>query len=387
MARDVGKPVRFGRGEVRGTVEMLRAIASRWQREAPPDAGRPMAVSRRPHGVVAIITPWNNPLYIPLGKIVPAVLYGNAVVWKPAPEALGLSERMMQLLTASGWPEDLVRHVGGGREAGEALMNQQSVAAVTLTGSSAAGYAAQGICGRRRIPLQAELGGNNAAIVMPDADLGRAAREIVAGAFEQAGQRCTANSRIVVHAGCSDALLELIVEEAGSLVWGDPAQETTQVGPVVSAGHRERVAGMIERALAHGVRALWPLGSKPPGRSLEGAWQPPVILCCEDGALEIVQEEVFGPVLVVQTARDWDEAIGLCNGVRQGLVASIFTESENTVADFLERAQAGILKVNQSTASAAVDAPFGGWKHSGLGPPEHGEFDRDFYTRPQTIYF
>jgi acyl-CoA reductase-like NAD-dependent aldehyde dehydrogenase len=265
-------------------------------------------------------------------------------------------------------------------------MNAGPVSAATITGSSAAGYAAQVIGARRRIPLQAELGGNNAAIVMPDANLQQAAREIAAGAFEQAGQRCTANSRVVIHADCRDALLELLVEAAASLIWGDPTQEATQVGPMVSTGHRERVASMVERAVADGARGLWPLGSEPPTGSFEAAWYPPAILCCGNRAMEIVQEEVFGPVLVVQTARDWDEAMSLCNGVRQGLVASVFSGSRKTIDDFLERAQAGILKVNQSTASAAVDAPFGGWKHSGLGPPEHGEFDCDFYTRPQTIY-
>lgn len=386
MAREIGKPLRFGRAEVRGTVEMLYAIAAHSQHGETTNGNQPVTVRRRPHGIVGVITPWNNPIYIPLGKIVPAVVHGNTVAWKPAPEARGLSKRLMELLGNAAWPEGLVRRIDGGRYAGEALMNATVVSAVTITGSSAAGYAAQAICARRRIPLQAELGGNNASIVMPDADLNDAARQIAAGAFEQAGQRCTANSRVIVDARCRDAFLELLMTEAAALSWGDPSREETQVGPMINSCQRDRVAAMVERAVVEGVEAVCPLGDEPPDTSFDGAWYPPVILNCGDDSLEIVQEEIFGPVLVVQTAHNWNEAIAQCNGVRQGLAASVFTDSDETARNFLDAAEAGILKVNQSTASAAVDAPFGGWKTSGIGPPEHGEFDRAFYTRPQTVY-
>ena len=152
-----------------------------------------------------------------------------------------------------------------------------------------------------------------------------------------------------------------------------------------SAVQRERIAATVDRAVAAGQPILWPLGQQP-AEALDAAWYSPTIITCDDPAHEIVQEETFGPVLVVQTARDWEHAIRLCNGVRQGLAAAIFTASPDIVGRFLEEAEAGILKVNQSTADAAVDVPFGGWKASGLGPPEHGDFDVEFYTRPQTVY-
>jgi acyl-CoA reductase-like NAD-dependent aldehyde dehydrogenase len=147
------------------------------------------------------------------------------------------------------------------------------------------------------------------------------------------------------------------------------------------------VAGAVERAIAEGGKPLLPLGDQPPSvEEHAGKFHPPTILFCDDPACEIVQEETFGPVLVVQPAADWDEAMHLCNGVRQGLAAAVFTTSRDIVRNFLEQARAGILKVNQSTAGAVTGAPFGGWKASGLGPPEHGSYDIEFFARPQTVY-
>jgi acyl-CoA reductase-like NAD-dependent aldehyde dehydrogenase/nicotinamidase-related amidase len=387
MAREIGKPVRFGRIEVERAAEMLEAIAGRVQVLPDAEVAGSALVRRRPHGVVAVITPWNNPVYLALGKIAAAVMHGNAVVWKPAPEARSVSRRILDLCSAAGWLRGLVELVEGGRYEGERLMNDSAIAAVTITGSEVAGWCAQEICTRRRIPLQAELGGNNAAIVWTDADLPEAARQVAAGALELAGQRCTANRRVILHECCRASFLRLLQESSAALRWGDPLDSATQIGPLVSTAQRERVAGMVRRALADCGPALLPHGPDPPdvaGR--DDRWYPSTILCCANPNAEIVQEESFGPVLVVQTARDWDEAMRLCNGVRQGLAASIFTGSREMTERFLAEAQAGILKVNQSTADAAVDVPFGGWKASGLGPPEHGIFDLDFYTRPQTIY-
>jgi acyl-CoA reductase-like NAD-dependent aldehyde dehydrogenase/nicotinamidase-related amidase len=387
MAGEIGKPVRFGRVEVLRTAEMLGAIARRFETAAAAETIGTASVRRRPHGVVAVITPWNNPVYLALGKIVPAVLFGNAVVWKPAPEAAGVSRLVYRSLAEAGWPVGLVGLLEGGRREGEALMSDPGVAAVTITGSSAAGYAAQEACARRRVPLQAELGGNNAAVVWTDADMAEAARLVAAGAFEMAGQRCTANRRVIVLEAGREPFLRLLLRESAALAWGDPLSDDTRIGPLVNGLHRDRVASVVERAVADCGPALLPHGPRPPaGSGDEGAWYPPTVVCCDDPAHEIVQEESFGPVLVVQTARDWDQAMRLCNGVRQGLAAAVFTGSRSVAERFLDEAEAGILKVNQSTADAAVDVPFGGWKASGLGPPEHGACDLEFYTRAQTVY-
>jgi acyl-CoA reductase-like NAD-dependent aldehyde dehydrogenase len=384
MAREIGKPIAFGQIEVERTAGMMREMARNdltMQATAPGNAAR-----RRALGVVAIITPWNNPFLIPLGKIAAAVLYGNTVVWKPAPAAVSLADELMKCLHAAGW-EGMVELVQGDIRHAVALMSDPRVDAITITGGLAAGYAAQEICARRYIPLQAELGGNNAAIIWPDCDLDDAVARIADGAFAQAGQRCTANRRVIVHQDCYEEFLKRIVPATAALSWGNPLERATRIGPLVSERQRERIAAFIARAEQAGAKIIVPHGTREfSGFPLASAAHPATIVCCDDPTMEIVQEESFGPVLVVQKATDWDEAIGFCNGVRQGLVAAIFTPLTELQEKFLAEAQAGVLKINQATADVTTHLPFGGWKASGVGPPEHGLADQEFFTRIQTIY-
>ncbi|CAN5909948.1 hypothetical protein BH11VER1_BH11VER1_09860 [soil metagenome] len=388
MADEIGKPILYGETEARRTAEMLRAIIRRCAVAVDEVHSTGVLIRRRPHGIVALVTPWNNPIYIALGKIVPALLCGNVVVWKPSPHAEKVSRALLEIFVSSGCPEEVLQLLCGDRSTAEALMADSSVAAVSITGSSQAGYVAQEICARRRIPLQAELGGNNAAIVWDDAELCEAARRITDGAFGMAGQRCTANRRVIVHEQVYDNFLRMLISETAALHSGDPKQRSTRIGPLVSAEHCARVAAVVDRCAAQGnhIERVKPLNFVALSTSQVLSWHPPVIVCCDDPAAEIVQEETFGPVLVVQKANDWEHAMALCNGVRQGLAAALFSRSAKRQQQFLLQAQAGILKLNQATADAALDVPFGGWKTSGIGPPEHGSYDLDFYLRPQTCY-
>jgi alpha-ketoglutaric semialdehyde dehydrogenase len=381
MATTLGKPIRYGAVEVERAAQMLRAVTARARGAEDGARAGTAEVRRAPLGVVALITPWNNPVYIPLGKIAPALAYGNTVVWKPAPAATEVSRKLTELLESLP-----VRALDGDSAEAVAAMTAPEVDAVAITGSSLAGFAAQEICARRRIPLQAELGGNNGAIVWPDADLHLAAREIAEGAFAQAGQRCTANRRVIVHRDCRRELLDLLVEETAVMAWGDPRLPETRIGPLVSRRERDRLARLIARA-GDGVELIAPHGTDAPeAEGFDGSWYPPTIASCDDPNHELVREESFGPLLVLQTADDWNQAIGLLNAVPQGLAAALFSSSEEVAERFLREAQAGVLKLGRSTADAEVDVPFGGWKASGIGPPEHGDFDRDFYTRPQVVY-
>ena len=389
MADEIGKPVYYGEGEVRRTAAMLRTVIQRVAEDASSNHGDPVEVRHRPLGSVAVVTPWNNPLYIPLSKIAPALLYGNTVAWKPSPLASGIAKRVYQLLQSTEPAlENILTLVEGGREVAERLMNHSAIQAVTLTGSLETGFSALEVCARRHLPFQAELGGNNAAIIWEDAELQHAARCVAEGAFGLAGQRCTANRRVIVHATCRDEFLSHLIRETELLCWGDPRNRETRVGPMVSPSHCERFRRLIRDATGDGSSIIRPQEQREPdsGWKHEGAWHLPVIVSCDVPQAEVVQQESFGPLLVVQTAADWDEAIALLNGVSQGLAASLFSKSQEIVSRFLAEAQAGILKVNQSTADAGLDIPFGGWKSSGSGPPEHGRFDREFYTRPQTVY-
>jgi alpha-ketoglutaric semialdehyde dehydrogenase len=380
MARETGKPVRYGLPEVARAAALVRA-ASRRARETAGAPARDAGGRRRPHGVVGLVTPWNSPVAIPLGKIGPALAFGNTAAWKPAPAAASISGELASLFAEAGMPPGVLALLPGDADVARALMEDERVRAISITGSAAAGAVAQEVAARRHVPLQAELGGNNAAIVWSDADLDRAAARIAEGAFGQAGQRCTANRRVIVDARCGGELLERLARATKALVVGDPEDPETHVGPLVSREAKARVEGVIARARAKGAAPIVPHGEAPPG-----AFVAPTIFCCDDPAADIVQEETFGPVLVVQRAEDFPHALRLLNGVRQGLVAALFSASKGLRAAFLDGAEAGVLKLDQATADAGVEVPFGGWKSSGIGPPEHGDGDYEFYTRAQALY-
>lgn len=388
MAREIGKPIDFGEMEARRTAEMLRAVIRRCEGSRDEIQSSGVTLRRRPHGRVAIVTPWNNPIYIALGKIAPALLYGNTVAWKPSPHATIVSQSLLEILRSCDCGENELQFVQGDHTVAGELMADLLTDAVSLTGSSLAGYAAQEICARRHIPLQAELGGNNAAIVWDDCDLRDVARVVAAGAFDMAGQRCTANRRVIVHESVYTEFLRHLEVEAAAIPAGDPLQHGTRIGPMVSAAHGSRVALLIARSKAEGHRVIQvePRQFLAPAADQIKAWHPPVLVCCDDPKAEIVQEESFGPVLVIQRARTWSEAMSLCNGVRQGLVAALFSNSVGHRDRFLEEARSGILKINRTTADAEIDVPFGGWKASGIGSPEHGACDLELYTRLQTVY-
>ena len=385
IVAEVGKPLVYARAEVTRGVALLRAAAGL---APPPPVAGPEAEARRLRlGVVAQITPWNNPLAIPLGKLAPAVMLGNSVVWKPSPKATEVAGELHELLLGAGLPEDLVSIVDGGAAEARAACEAPDVAGVSITGSSAAGYAAQAICARRRIPLQAELGGNNAAIVWSDCDLGAAASAIAEAGFGAAGQRCTANRRVIVAERCHAEFLDSLETATSALPLGDPADLATRVGPLVDAEARRRVAAAIDRAGTDGAELVRPVDSGGPGSLPDrDRFLEPTLVLDPDPRSEIVQAETFGPVIVVQRARDFDHAIALVNGVDQGLVAALFSAAPDLQERFEGEARAGVLKLNRATADVGVEAPFGGWGSSGVGPPEHGASNVDFYTRPQAVY-
>jgi acyl-CoA reductase-like NAD-dependent aldehyde dehydrogenase/nicotinamidase-related amidase len=381
MAVEIGKPVTLARAELTRAIALSNAAALQATDPREVRCTADSSQRRRPLGVIAMVTPWNNPVAIPLGKIAPALIHGNTVLWKPAPAGSPMAVRLMQHLQDAGCPPGVVNLVCGDRTTGLDLMADEQVDAVTFTGSLAGGYFAQDICGRRHIPLQAELGGNNAAIIWSDCDQPQAAAAVADAAFAFAGQRCTANRRIVVDTRVYDEFLELLQSAVAGMACGDPLAAETRTGPLVSVEKCREIAALVERARLAGAADL-----PAHAAAATGAFFPPTIICCDDPTQEIVQQETFGPVLVVQRADDWDHALRLCNGVRQGLVASLFSASKDLQDGFLEHAQAGILKINRATTDANVEAPFGGWKTSGLGPPEHGTGDQEFYTRTQTVY-
>ncbi len=386
MALELGKPIGLGHDEVRFAVALLHETSSIVSREQPSTDYDPSRVTTRfcPLGVVGVITPWNNPIGIPVGKLGPAIAYGNGVVWKAAFQAPRTTSLVLETLFEAGAPNGLVNLLFGGGDTAKQLILRPEVQGISLTGSCATGREAARLCARFPKPFQAELGGNNAAIVMPDADVERAAQDLALAAFSFSGQRCTATRRFVVHRDIREGFMEALVASINALKLGDPLDVETEVGPVISRKKQTKLENLVKAASSNGARIL--CGGRIPAEWDFGCWFEPTLLDTPEPTLSVVQEETFGPIAVLQTAKDLDDALLLLNGVPHGLVASLYSEDPACQRRFLDEAEAGILKLNQPTLGAAPGAPFGGWKASGVGPPEHGVWDQAFYTRPQALY-
>jgi acyl-CoA reductase-like NAD-dependent aldehyde dehydrogenase/nicotinamidase-related amidase len=386
LAQQIGKPLADARDELERAVAHIRTSARLIEMAAEERQGTVGLRTRYcPRGVVAVITPWNNPVALAVAKIASALAFGNSVVWKPALPAPHVAMAIVASLAEAGIPPPLLSTVFGDANTAQALIRHPGIAAVTLTGSERAGMEAALLCARRAVALQGELGGNNAAIIMRDADLGAAAKAVAASAFGFAGQRCTATRRVIVDNPVRDQFTKMLLGEIGRLRVGDPLDPATQIGPLISAEHRRAVMAAVDRAVnADGGRLL--CGGTVPTAFAAGNWYLPTLVdrLASDAAL--VQEETFGPVAVIQAVDGYDEAIRLGNAVPQGLVATFFGHEAALQHRFLEEAQAGILRLNPTSFQIAADAPFGGWKSSGIGPPEHGRWDREFFARPQAIY-
>jgi acyl-CoA reductase-like NAD-dependent aldehyde dehydrogenase len=385
MAKELGKPVALARDEVRFAVRLLQATVS--QHKDQDDRKYPAGEVYARHsarGIVGLVTPWNNPVAIPAGKIGPATVHGNAVIWKPALQAPRTTLLLSQTISRAGFPDGLVNLLFGGPATVRNLVSRDEIPFISFTGSSAAGREVAALCGCHGKTLQAELGGNNAAIVFPDADIQSAARELAFSAFAFAGQRCTATRRFIVHAERAQEFQNALVAAIESLRIGQPLEEQTDVGPVISREKQESLKAIVRAGLAGGARLV--CGGKIPAGWAAGCWFEPTLLEVSNPSLPVVQEEAFGPIAVWQTVSNLDEALLRLNGVQQGLTASFYSQDPKAWSLFLEQAECGVLKLNQPTMGVDSSAPFGGWKASGIGPPEHGPGDLESYTRWQAVY-
>jgi acyl-CoA reductase-like NAD-dependent aldehyde dehydrogenase len=380
--REVGKPVTEAAAETARGVGILRYYAQQaldpdGETYPGPEPAALLLTRRRPRGVAGLITPWNFPVAIPLWKAAPALAFGNAVLLKPSPEATAVALRLAELL-APVLPGDLFQVLPGGAGTGKAMLEE--VDCLSFTGSVAVGRQVAVAATERGIPSQAEMGGLNASLVLPDADPERAAAVIAAAAMGYAGQKCTATSRAVV-VGDPGPFTEALVEAVRGLAVGDPADKATVVGPVITEPARRRVVEAAAEAAGAGGRLL------TGGAAGEGAgwFVAPTLVDGLDPGARLAQEEVFGPIAVVLAAADEDEAVRLANGVRYGLVGSVFTGDLDRALRLAARLDTGMIRVNAPTSGVDYLAPFGGEKDSSFGPREQGKAARDFYTSSRTI--
>jgi betaine-aldehyde dehydrogenase len=380
-ARNAGKPIGDARQEMEMVVDTFRYYAGAPERllgDTIPVAGGQAFTVREPLGVVGLIVPWNFPLTIASWKLGPALAAGNTVVLKPAELTPLTAVRFESLAVESGLPEGVVNVVvGPGSVCGRRLVEHPDVAKIAFTGSTEVGRqiaagAAQTI---KRVTL--ELGGKSANIVFADADLAAAADSAPMAVFGNAGQDCCARSRILVQRSALDQFMSLMEEAVEQIRVGDPLDENTQMGPLISAGQRQIVSSYVDAQSPVAIR-----GHAPQGR---GYWFPPTVLCPVDPGDRAVREEIFGPVACVIPFRDEEEAVRLANDTIYGLSGSIWTRDGARALRVARAVDTGVLSINSNT-SVRVSTPFGGFKQSGYGR-ELGPHALDAYTEVKSIYY
>ena len=379
-SQNVGKPIAGAQGEIDMVIETFGYYAGAPERllgDTIPVSGGVNMTFREPLGVVGLIAPWNFPLQIASWKMAPALAAGNTFVLKPA-EVTPLSALEFERITRDvGIPEGVVNVVvGPGSEVGQTLAEHPDVAKVAFTGSTEVGRKIMaGAAGTiKRVTL--ELGGKSASVVFADADLEAAAAAAPAAVFDNAGQDCCARSRILVERSVFDEFLGLLEPAVENFRVGDPLDAETDMGPLISADHREKVASFVTEDAPVAIR-----GSAPDG---PGFWYPPTVLAPVSNDDRAAREEIFGPVVAVIPFADEDEAVRLANDTIYGLSGSVWTENGARALRVARRIETGVLSINSNT-SVRVTTPFGGMKQSGVGR-ELGPHALDYYTEVKNVY-
>ena len=391
MTREMGKVLSEARGDVQEGIDIAYLMAGEGRRmfgdTVPSELPDKWAMSiRQPIGIAGIITPWNLPLAIPCWKMMPALVAGNAVVFKPASDTPHCATLLVELMAEAGFPPGVVNLVTGtGGEVGDAIVGSPDVSVISFTGSSATGRGIAEKAGRSLKRLSLELGGKNGVVVLADADLDLATDGILWSAFGTTGQRCTACSRVIVERRVVGPLLERLEARARNLRLGPGLEETTDVGPLINAGAVDKVDSYIEIGRAEGELVIG--GHRATDGDLSrGTFFEPTIFTGVRPMDRIGQEEIFGPVLSIIPVDDYQEAMTALNQTRYGLSSSIFTSDVNQAFRAMRDFETGIVYVNAGTTGAETHLPFGGWKETGNGHREAGHAALDTFTEWKSIY-
>ncbi len=392
MTREMGKVIAEARGDVQEAIDMTFYMAGEGPRltgetvpsELPNKFG--MAV-RDPIGVIACITPWNFPLAIPAWKIMPALVAGNTVVFKPASDTPMVAQEMVKVLEEAGLPEGVLNLVfGPGDEVGERLLSHPKVDMVSFTGSTAAGKRVTSVSGPLLKKVHLVMGGKNAIIVMDDADLDLAVEGIVWSAFGTTGQRCTAASRVIVHRAVQKQLMDRLVPRIERLRLGDGLDPATDVGPVINRAAVEKIHRYTEIGIAEGATLVTGGSIPDDGPLAQGSFYRPTLFADVRPEMRIAQEEIFGPTTAVITVDGLEEAIRINNETLYGLSTSIYTRDVNRAFQAMRDITTGLVYVNAGTIGAEIQLPFGGTRGTGNGHREAGRAALEVYTEWKTIY-
>jgi aldehyde dehydrogenase (NAD+) len=391
MTREMGKVLSEARGDVQEGIDIAFLMAGEGRRmfgdTVPSELPDKWAMStRQPIGIAGVITPWNFPIAIPCWKMMPALVTGNVVIFKPASDTPHCATLLVELMAEAGIPPGVVNLVTGtGGEVGDAIVGNPDVGVISFTGSSATGRGIAARAGRQLKRLSLELGGKNGVVVLADADLDLATDGILWSAFGTTGQRCTACSRVIVERSVAEPLLGRLEARARQLRLGSGLEPSTDVGPLINADAMNKVAGFVEIGRAEGELVLG--GSPATGGELaHGHFFEPTIFTGVRPMDRIGQEEIFGPVLSVIPVADYAEAMTALNQTRYGLSSSIYTRDVNTAFRAMRDFETGIVYVNAGTTGAETHLPFGGWKETGNGHREAGHAALDTFTEWKSIY-
>ena len=392
MTREMGKPLTETRGDVQEGIDTAYYAATMGRqlsgRTVPSEMPNKWAMSfRRPIGVAGIIAPFNFPLAIPTWKMFPALVCGNACVFKPSEDVPHTGHTLVEIMLEAGLPPEVIQLVHGlGADVGAPIVEHPDVSVVSFTGSTATGSKVGETCGRLHKRLSLEMGGKNAMIVMDDADLDLALDGVLWGAFGTTGQRCTATSRLILQKGIHDKFLGSLIDRARSMKLGDGRKKGTDVGPLIHETSRKKVERYIDVGQADGADLLCG-GRRPEGGKYDhGYFFEPTIFARVEQGMRIEQEEIFGPVLSVIRVSDADEAFQVNNGVKYGLSSSLYTKDVNLAFRAFTELDNGITYINAPTIGAEAHLPFGGVKQTGNGHREGGWEVYEFYSETKVGY-
>ena len=388
MTQEMGKVLTEARGDVQEAIDMAYFMGGEGRRmlgyTAPVEMPNKFGMAlREPAGVVALVTPWNFPVAVPSWKMLPALVAGNAVVWKPSEDTPLTAAEFVRVFEEAGLPAGVLNLVTGAGVAGEALVRHPDVRVISFTGSTETGlkvYTTAAALGKK---VALEMGGKNAIIVMDDANLELAVQAITWSAYGTTGQRCTATSRLIVQRGIRSTLVEALVEKARALRVGDGLEAGVEVGPLVNQKALDKVTRYVE--IGRGEGATLAVGG---GRAAldRGYFFTPTLFADVTVDMRIAREEIFGPVLSVIEVDSLEQAIQVNNGVPYGLSSSIFTENVNAAFRAIRDLTTGIVYINHGTTGAEIQFPFGGTRGTGNGMREAGQTALDSFTEWKSVY-
>ncbi len=385
MTWEMGKVLVEARGDVQEAIDMTYYMAAEGRRlfghTTTSELKEKFAMTiRKPLGVCGLITPWNFPIAIPAWKLMPALICGNTVVFKPSSDTPLCAIKLIEILEKAGIPKGVVNLVTGpGGSVGMSIVRNEKIKAISFTGHRDTGATILKEAGIKKVSL--ELGGKNPIIIMDDADLNLALDGVIWGGFGTTGQRCTAASRVIIHESVKAKFENMLVERIKKLKLGNGLDEKTDIGPLINRAAQEKSTKYVEIGLKEGGKLL--IGGHVP--EMKGFFFEPTLFtdCFMD--MRIAQEEIFGPIIAIIAAKDLNEAIKLANSVEYGLSTSIYTKNVRNAFKAIEKLEAGLTYINASTIGSEVHLPFGGVKHTG-NTREGGILGIDEFSEVKTVY-